>query len=409
MSNSFAWEVPPPLRYPSRINGLLFLLLLIISCCFLVYVLPSRGSASIGDSFDTFIYALSNEFDPNEIRLKQRFLQLYPPAISAQYVQIFASILHFSLLAFALLIARSRLHPIYLVNVLAAACTPESVLFLSCVSKDALSVLASLVLCLAIVSSYLPNSTFRLLPLPILGFLLGEASRPGLGFVFIYIFFVSLWPLHARYVRQLISIFSLLGATVLLWFVISGPLHEVSQEALSQAQSFLVSFERDLASQSQFKSFFRQIFASTFLSLRVDFLGVLILLVVSLFKGFVYFFAFPIVSLPSYPNPPAQVWAVTWQIAVSSTTLFTAIGLCRLFKLNVSALNRSLLLFSLLIYFVTALSTPFLHVRYRAPASAAFLFFALNSGILSRSQLTLWSVAWLGIVGFVSLFYSFNM
>ena len=85
-------------------------------------------------------------------------------------------------------------------------------------------------------------------------------------------------------------------------------------------------------------------------------------------KAIVYVLAIPLIAPTNFTNMPAQTWALTWQVAVSMSSVAMVAGLYQLRNYRLDKETKCRLWFGLALMFIIALSTAFFHVRYRAPA-----------------------------------------
>lgn len=376
-------------RKNSRFIFRLFALCLIYS--FFIYILPSWISADYTGAFDAFGYASALvEGGGTSAFESQRFLNFFPPLpyglISPHIV---ALVFNFALLIPALLIASRYSGGMIFRALCITLLLPESLLFLSCVSKEGLAIVG-LSWIVAGVGAF-HNATRKIgMVLFFVGAAICEISRPAFGFVVAIAFFLSIYVNLPRLYKLFYLVLISVLAPFLVWFLFLQYGDNISK-LYSRNLQFAIFVEEKMGSESGIKRLIRGYFVDYVNTLDLSLFGVLLSFPIIIIKPVIYAFAIPLISLPNYPVPTAQTWAMNWQLGVTISSICLIYLLSRVVrhKVLLDHASRQLIVFSLGMAIVVAWATIFVHVRYRIPSQflllvTLFTFIPLPKRILSR-------------------------
>lgn len=344
----------------------------------LVYVAPWQVDQEIFGSFDSHGYAFRLLTDADQVREDQPFLRIYYSGLpSPAIAHYFAAALHTLLISPLFFCVRSSKYDDLRRALFAVVLFPEVLIFLATVSKEGLAVIGALSVALSI-CFYSDNRKLAGILLLLYGGFLFEISRPGFSLIPGVAFMAAVvLPVSGANNRiRNVGLF-LLISVIFATAVIYGPGANIVIEIYERGRDYLLWFEENMGSESFLKSAARNFFAMPFASNTPGFATALFVVIASVLKAFVYAFALPVLSLPRFENPVAQVWAMVWQISASISSLF--LGLIFFFGAK-SRLNRGLAWcrgssFGVYFMYLIAASTFIFHVRYRAPAISVLLFF----------------------------------
>ena len=350
-----------------------FLVVLLYSL--LVYVVPTLSGQDIAESFDAFSYAEWLQEDPEFIKERQPFLTAYPASLAATLLPIYAAILHFSLLAVPLVILCKHLKRHEMFIFFAALSIPESAIFLGAVSKEGLSIVA-VIAALAGQKLFFEKKIAQSILLTACAIGIAAFSRPGFGYLFLVAVLGGYYPSLTKRNKAVIRWLVMFSVVMLIWIILYGPLKEQASEAYTNGKEFIEWFEVNLSNDdSAFKSSVRGIFALVFLYDQPSLIFLSIAVISGFMKAVVYFLAIPAIAFPSFTKMPSLTWALTWQFAVSTSSIVLVYNTWTIFKMRrqLTVENRCRLWFGYIFFFLLAISTFIFHVRYRAPAVVAIL------------------------------------
>ncbi len=354
--------------------GIIVASLLITS--FLVYIFPVWIDLDTTGAFDAYAYVSYLNENPVDAREIQRFLWLYPPNVMPSWaLNIYAVILHL-VLAIPVYIAACTLGNKWNVKAaLIAILSFESLLFIATASKEGLGLLgvfSAICFHLSLDERRYKAAFF----LAIYSVFLGELSRPKFGLIIAACLWLSLIPYASLKWRRMFLLLIVAFASLMVWSILRGPFAESFAERYAVGRNFLEWFEVEMPSESGLKAEVRGFFSIIFASEEPTLSFVLIAFALSVAKALVYLFALPIIALPTFPNLPAQTWALTWQLATTASVVLLAGGLVNVWRGRTSRIHKvhaALMTFSVVLLYALALSTFIFHVRYRAPAIVSML------------------------------------
>lgn len=342
-----------------------------------IYVFPWKLDPEIFGAFDSHSYAFRLLNDLDQARIDQPFLNFYYAGFSSsEYFHYFAAALHSVLLLPLFLCVRGDSFSAIRRAIYCVVLFPEFIIFFSTVSKEGLAIIGSLAFSLSVVM-FSAERLVRGVGLFLYGVGLFEASRPGFSIIPVGAMVMALiLPICgvSRPFRNAL-IFLLFG--VLLGSVaIYGPSAELVADLYERGRDYLIWFEDNMGSDSIIKSLARTTFSLPFSTERPGVVTSVIVVFASVLKSVFYGFALPILSLPRFDNPVPQVWAISWQIAATVTSLILLASFVFFRKHSVDTTPwRVGASFGVYFIYIVAASTFIFHVRYRAPAVAALLFF----------------------------------
>lgn len=369
--------------------ALLSLIFLALLYTIIVYVLPIKIDPNLDNSFDAFSYAYAINDDPSLAQEQQRFLILYP-YLSVEWLFLYAPLLNFAFLTPSLFLMRKYVGRQSFYILLACLALPESLIFVSGISKEGLGIAAAISVSVGLTLLAQGEKRVTGILMCILGVIIAELSRPFFGAVFVFAVLLGALPLSSGFSRKLVLLLGFIFIGFLFWASLLGPFSNDFTLAYQSAREFVNWFESEMGSDSFLKSAMRQFFSAAFASNEPTLSTILLILFAGLFKTIVYLFAVPLISPPNFTTMPAQVWAVTWQVAVSLSSLFTGMGIWRLrIKTALTLEDKCRLSFAFGLIFIIAISTAIFHVRYRAPGVIVLLL-ALWMAIPMRKMRIPW-------------------
>lgn len=357
----------------SSLSALFFLIFLAYLYALAVYLLPLTIDNNLDNSFDAFSYAYAIYDDNLMARESQRFLSLYPQ-LSVESVFLYAPLLNISFLIPSLIVMRINATREEFLIFIACLTLPESLIFLGGVSKEGLGIAAatSVISGLTLLAQGKKRVTGFFMC--ILGVSIAELSRPFFGLVFGFAVLLAALPLLSVFSRKLVYFFCFVFTALILWAILLGPYSDDFSTLYHSAREFVQWFESEMGSESYIKSAVRQFFSAAFSSDDPTLATILLIFLAGFIKSIVYLLAIPLISPPNFTTIPAQIWAATWQVAVSLSSIFIGVGIWRLRrKLTLSLEDKCRLTFSLSLIFLIAISTAIFHVRYRAPGVIVLL------------------------------------
>ena len=354
--------------------GVIIASLLITS--FLVYIFPVWIDFDTTGAFDAYAYVSYLNENPVDAREIQRFLWLYPPNVMPSWaLNIYAVLLHLVLAVPVYIVACTLENKWNVKAALIAILSFESLLFIATASKEGLGLLGvfSAICFHLLINERRYKAAFFL---AIYSVLLSELSRPKFGLIIAACLLLSLIPYSSLKWRRLFLFLIFIFASLVVWSILRGPFAESFAERYAVGRNFLEWFEVEMPSESGLKAEVRGFFSIIFAPEEPTLSFVLIAFALSVAKALVYLFALPIIALPTFPNLPAQTWALTWQLATTASVFLLFGGLVNVWRGRANKIHKmhaALLTFSVVLLYALALSTFIFHVRYRAPAIVSLL------------------------------------
>ncbi len=341
----------------------------------LVYVIPTLSGQDTTGAFDAFNYSRFLAVYPQYIVERQPFLAAYPSGLSPILLPIYATGLHLALLSLPLYLLNTLIGSKNILIIFAALAIPESALFLGAVSKEGLSIVAVI----GVFTGYFyyfskrARSAFMLWTYAII---IADYSRPGLGLLYGLAIFSGLYPSFDKENKRRILLLTGLLVIVCIWIILYGPMKEQAIEAYVTGKEFLIWFEENMGNQdSKIKSGIRSLFSLVFFYDTPTLAFIILATICGFLKAAIYFIALPVISLPAVSAMPSMTWALTWQFAVSGSSLVMIYNTYYIFKQRkfLTVIQRCLLQFSFTLFLIFSASTFIFHVRYRAPGVVAIL------------------------------------